>query len=162
MGTNLFCAKGARGSYGGHIIAHVMKAALMTLEEDRQEFLFTSLHCYFISPVKPEKVIYQVDSRKNSRTFSFRSIRAIQNGKMVFHCLISFRSPDSTDGDLPYNNHPMPLVPSPGDPLTITCKELVETMFGSKSSLTGPFEIYICLSHNWEDWLKTKPPIEPK
>ena len=116
IGKNLFHhSPTSRGSYGGHIVAHAMKAALMTMGDQDKQFFFSSLHCYFISPVNPEKVVYHVDSRKNGRTFCIRSIRAIQKGKTVFHCLVSFKLSTEGDADLPYNKHPMPSIPGPSD-----------------------------------------------
>ena len=153
IGKNLFHhSPTSRGSYGGHIVAHAMKAALMTMGDQDKQFLFSSLHCYFISPVNPEKVVYHVDSRKNGRTFCIRSIRAIQKGKTVFHCLVSFKLSTEGDADLPYNKHPMPSIPGPSDPLSIE-----DLLCKSTNHSPIPLIIKYCVPSSWKHGTDIKP-----
>ena len=145
-----------------------MKAALMTLTADT-EFIVSSFHCYFIAPVQPEKVIYYVNSKKDGRTFCFRSVLAIQNGKVVSQCMLSFQSTSShisNSNKLFYIKDPMPSVPEPTNEL---CMEISNTSVHAKipstAALTrGIFEFRLIVSPDWEILMKQRPmpSLEPK
>lgn len=168
VGTDLNASKGARGAFGGHVLAHAMKAALLSMGET-ETFLINSVHAYYINPIRPDRVVYIIDTTKNGRTFCFRGVRAVQDGKTGFKCLVSFKLPDSRDGHLPYLSCPMPNVPGPEDPLTVPVDSVYcvaqETLPVPKISSNAPLQcldIRYCIPDNWKELLANHTPTEPK
>jgi len=77
-----------RRVYGGQFLAQALNAASQTL---KQNFVVHSFHCYFIRAGDPRiPIIYQVDKDHDGKSFSKRSIRGIQRGKVAFHMIASF------------------------------------------------------------------------
>lgn len=150
IGTNLYKPTRGRGAYGGHIVAHLVKVALMSLEDDC-DFMISSLHCCFISPVKPEKVIYYINSRKDGRTVCFRSVQAIQNGKVACQCLLSFQPKHTRKENLFHIKDPMPLVPSPNHELCVDVSKR------SPHFTKGIIDVRVIMPPNWETLIKQTP-----
>ncbi|KAI9491530.1 HotDog domain-containing protein [Zychaea mexicana] len=114
--TNLYMSKelwlppGARGAFGGQIVAQALRAAFNTVPE---EFHVHSLHSYFILPGNVEyPVVYQVQRLRDGRSFATRFITATQRGKAIFVSSFSFAKPDSTSITLEHQST-MPDVPGP-------------------------------------------------
>ena len=79
---------GARGIYGGAVIAQSLLAATHTVEP---QFYPHSMHCYFVLAGNPHlPLIYHVDNIRAGRSFQTRTVRALQQGKCIFTCTISF------------------------------------------------------------------------
>ena len=95
--------------YGGQALAQALVAAARTVEPDRWVH---SVHCYFILPgdVKAP-IIYDVARLRDGRSFTTRSIVAIQHGRAIFNLAASFHI------DEPGAAHQidMPDVPPPDD-----------------------------------------------
>ncbi|KAH9819978.1 HotDog domain-containing protein [Melampsora americana] len=72
-----------RGAFGGNIIAQAAHAATQT--------------CYFIGFGNvdiPSGIIYHVDRLRNGKSYSTRSVRAIQQSNCIFTLLASFHKPE--------------------------------------------------------------------
>ncbi|KAI9903662.1 hypothetical protein N3K66_000191 [Trichothecium roseum] len=79
---------GARGVYGGAVIAHCLSAGQETVPED---FLPHSCHCYFLlagSSTIP--ILYYVERVRDGKSFATRTVQARQKGKCIFTTTISF------------------------------------------------------------------------
>jgi acyl-CoA thioesterase-2 len=76
--------------YGGQVAAQALRAASMTVADDR---LPHSLHGYFLRPGLVDRpVIFAVDRDRDGGSFSARHVRAIQDGEVIFSTLASFHT----------------------------------------------------------------------
>jgi len=79
---------GARGIYGGAVIAQCLAAAQKTVPED---FNVHSMHCYFVLNGNSElPVIYTVENVRQGRSFATRTVQARQRGQPIFTTTLSF------------------------------------------------------------------------
>lgn len=79
---------GARGIYGGAVIAQCLAAAQKTVPED---FNIHSMHCYFVLNGNAElPVIYTVENVRQGRSFATRTVQARQRGQPIFTTTLSF------------------------------------------------------------------------
>lgn len=79
---------GARGVYGGTVIAQSLASAQKTVPDD---FHPHSCHCYFIlagSGAVP--ILYHVERVRDGRSFATRTVQARQRGRCIFTTTISF------------------------------------------------------------------------
>ena len=134
-------------AYGGHLVAQAIKAAYLTLPVN-SDHLLNSVHCYFMCPAKPEKIRYHINDKKDGRLVCYRSVSAQQNGKNVFSCTVSFQSPDTHAGDLPYNYHHKPSVPGPSDSIP---SEKLQNIYITAIDDRYPIYIRFCSPPPW-DW----------
>lgn len=75
--------------YGGQVLAQSLSAAYKTVEEGR---LAHSIHAYFLLPGDFNlPVTYQVEPVRDGRSFTTRNVKAMQKGKQIFDCMISFQ-----------------------------------------------------------------------
>ncbi|KAL7930042.1 thioesterase-like superfamily domain-containing protein [Trichoderma chlorosporum] len=84
----LWLPPGARGVYGGAVIAQSLAAAQLTVRDD---FLVHSCHCYFLlagSATIP--IMYHVERVRDGRSFATRTVQARQKGNCIFTTTISF------------------------------------------------------------------------
>lgn len=80
---------GGKRVFGGQVLAQAMKAASLTVPEDR---VVHSLHGYFILPGDVTKpIIYDVDRIRDGGSFTTRRVVAIQNGRAIFNSSASFQ-----------------------------------------------------------------------
>ena len=92
----LWKAPGARGIYGGTVIAQSLAAAFHTVPESSKnnkyaEYLPHSMHCYFILAGNPDvPILYYVERVREGRSFLTRTVQGRQNGKCIFTTTISF------------------------------------------------------------------------
>lgn len=78
---------GAR-TYGGQFLAHTLRAAQLTVDDDR---FVHSTHSYFLrSGDTSAETTLEVDRVRDGRSFSQRQVTAWQDGKEMFRTLISF------------------------------------------------------------------------
>lgn len=106
---SLWVPPGGRGVFGGQVVGQALHAATLTVDADR---VCHSLHSYFILPGDPtHDIIYQVGRSSDRRSFTTRSVQAIQHGQTIFQAEMSF----SLASDHPALAHqrPMPDVPPP-------------------------------------------------
>ncbi|KAF2726322.1 Thioesterase/thiol ester dehydrase-isomerase [Polychaeton citri CBS 116435] len=79
---------GARGIYGGAVIAQCLAAAQRTVPDN---FTVHSMHCYFVLAGNAEiPVIYSVERVREGKSFCTRTVQARQRGKPVFTTTLSF------------------------------------------------------------------------
>lgn len=106
--------------FGGQVIGQAMVAACRTVE-DR---LPHSLHCYFIRPGDPQvPIIYEVQRLRDGRSYSTRSVTAIQHGNAIFSVTVSFHAEEESAFD---HQCKMPDVPPPEQ---FTAEELSKRTF---------------------------------
>ena len=94
--------------FGGQVAGQALVAASRTVElEDGH---IHSLHAYFLRPGDPSvPILYEVDRIRDGRSFTTRTVVAIQHGKAIFNLSASFHRPEpGLDFQLP-----MPSVPAP-------------------------------------------------
>ncbi|KAH6630504.1 thioesterase-like superfamily-domain-containing protein [Chaetomium sp. MPI-SDFR-AT-0129] len=95
LGPNIFTntrqpwhPPGARGIYGGAVIAMCLAAAQRTLASD---FLVHSCHCYFLLAGSSElPILFHVEQVRDGRSFATRTVQARQRGRCIFTTTISF------------------------------------------------------------------------
>lgn len=93
--------------FGGQVVAQSLVATQRTAPEGH---LVHSLHGYFMLPGDTEvPIIFQVERLRDGRSFSTRSVRAIQHGQPIFIMTASFQ----VEEDGFQHQDVMPDVPSP-------------------------------------------------
>ena len=84
-GTNV----GYKRIFGGQVMAQTLIAAYKTVEV---EHFAHSFHSYFLRPGDMKKSItFTVDRIRDGKSFTTRSVKAIQDGEAIFNCSISFQ-----------------------------------------------------------------------
>jgi acyl-CoA thioesterase-2 len=74
--------------FGGQVAAHALRAATMTVENDHFPH---SLHGYFLRPGKADApTILRVDRIRDGRSFTTRTVVALQDGEAIFSLTASF------------------------------------------------------------------------
>jgi acyl-CoA thioesterase-2 len=74
--------------FGGQTIAQSLMAAYRTVQAP---LIVNSLHAYFLRGGRPElPTLFFVDRIRDGRKFSTRHVTAVQKGKKIFSCLVSF------------------------------------------------------------------------
>tara|TARA_B100001287_G_scaffold247962_1_gene226918 strand:+ start:2205 stop:3077 length:873 start_codon:yes stop_codon:yes gene_type:complete len=111
LDTYLFRYKGKNAGiqriYGGQVIAQAYVAANATIEDDKH---LHSLHAYFLRPgIIKQPVLFSVDPVRNGRSFSTRTVKAIQNNEVIFTMTVSFQK----DEEGFTHSIEMPKVPAP-------------------------------------------------
>ena len=75
--------------YGGQVLGQALVAASRTVPEDR---IAHSLHGYFLRPGDTKvPILYKVDRIRDGKSFTTRSVIAIQHGRAIFSMSISFQ-----------------------------------------------------------------------
>lgn len=134
---------GARGIYGGAVIAQSLSAAMLTVPSD---FAVHSMHCYFVLAGDSEiPILYHVERVRDGRSFITRTVQARQRGKPIFTTTLSFSRANSGGKKKLEHATPMPAVPLPDD-----------SSPGSKKRFDegggGPFESQKAGVANRESW----------
>jgi len=79
---------GARGIYGGAVIAQCLAAAQKTVPHN---FTVHSMHCYFVLNGNAEiPIIFHVEHVREGRSFATRTVQARQRGQPIFTTTLSF------------------------------------------------------------------------
>jgi acyl-CoA thioesterase-2 len=99
---NLF----GKNVFGGQVLGQALMAAGRTVE-DR---LAHSLHAYFLRPGDATTpIVYSVERVRDGKSFTTRTVKAIQHGEIIFTMMASFSiAEDGLDHQMP-----MPTVPAP-------------------------------------------------
>lgn len=93
---------GARGIYGGAVIAQSLASAQVTVPDD---FLPHSCHCYFLlAGDSSVPILYHVERVRDGRSFTTRTVQARQKGRCIFTTTISFVR-DGANGDVKQVSH---------------------------------------------------------
>ncbi|CZT47698.1 related to acyl-CoA thiolesterase [Rhynchosporium secalis] len=96
---------GARGIYGGAVIAQSLAAAQRTVPPN---FVVHSMHCYFVLAGDSEiPVMYYVEHVREGKSFATRTVQARQRGKAIFTTTLSFMRENS--GGKKQVRHAVPL-----------------------------------------------------
>lgn len=104
---------GARGVYGGAVIAQCLSAAQLTVPED---FTVHSMHCYFVLAGNSEiPIIYHVERVRTGRSFATRTVQARQRGAVIFTTTMSFTRENSAGAQKIEHAVDMPTVQPPAD-----------------------------------------------
>ena len=81
---------GARGVFGGNVCGQALVAARRTVEDQR--FEIHSLHSYFLRPGNNSiPILYRVQRTRDGRNFATRSVEGVQNGLVIYSCMVSFQ-----------------------------------------------------------------------
>jgi acyl-CoA thioesterase-2 len=87
-GVNTAGAEVRHALYGGQVAAQALRAAGLTVPDDRFPH---SLHGYFLRPGRFDlPVVLCVDRDRDGGSFSARHVTAIQDGEVIFSMLASF------------------------------------------------------------------------
>jgi len=99
---NLF----GRNAFGGQVLGQALMAAGRTVEDK----LAHSLHAYFLRPGDAEApIVYDVERVRDGKSFTTRTVKAIQHGEIIFTMMASFAIAEGG-----YDHQfPMPEVPAP-------------------------------------------------
>ncbi|OMJ29149.1 Acyl-coenzyme A thioesterase 8 [Smittium culicis] len=91
----IWIPKGARGVFGGQVVAQALAAAILTVSP---EFIVHSLHSYFLLAGKQnEPIYYHVERIRDGRSFSSRTVLAKQKGRIIFSMSCSFQVIESSN-----------------------------------------------------------------
>ncbi|KAF8559325.1 hypothetical protein OG21DRAFT_1402879 [Imleria badia] len=119
--VNLFVPVRARGVFGGQVISQAIVSATKCVDPA------FGLHCYFLLSASPAvPIIYFVERLREGRSYSTRSVKAVQNGKIIFQLLCSFHIPEPWQ---PSHQWPVPV----GVPNLEDC-ELEEDLFRCRAA----------------------------
>ncbi|XP_034724418.1 acyl-coenzyme A thioesterase 8 [Etheostoma cragini] len=100
--------------FGGQIIGQALVAAAKSVNDNLYAH---SLHCYFVRAGDPKvPVLYQVERTRDGRSFTVRSVKAIQHGQPILICQASFHMLQPSPLQHQFT---MPVVPKPEDLLTV-------------------------------------------
>jgi len=95
-------------AYGGQIAAQSLMAAGRTVDDPARRV--HSLHGYFLRPGQTkDTMVYLVDRLRDGRSFSTRTVRAVQHGETIFFMTASFAVADSG----PEHQFERPAAPDP-------------------------------------------------
>ncbi|MGH0030519.1 MAG: acyl-CoA thioesterase, partial [Myxococcota bacterium] len=76
--------------FGGQVLAQAMVAANRTVEDRAAH----SLHGYFLRPGDPHTpILFEVNRIRDGRSFTTRTVVAIQKGEAIFNLSISYQKP---------------------------------------------------------------------
>ncbi|KAL8834405.1 MAG: hypothetical protein Q9170_003773 [Blastenia crenularia] len=87
---------GARGVYGGAVIAQCLSAAQQSIpppspSNGNSVFLIHSMHCYFVlAGDSAIPIVYYVERVRDGKSFITRTVQARQKGKCIFTTTLSF------------------------------------------------------------------------
>ncbi|QIW96560.1 hypothetical protein AMS68_002078 [Peltaster fructicola] len=102
---------GARGIFGGAVIAQCLSAAQQTVPAN---FTVHSMHCYFVLNGNADiPVIFHVERIRDGRSFATRTVQARQRGQPIFTTTLSFTREGSGGAVKVEHAHEMPAVPLP-------------------------------------------------
>jgi acyl-CoA thioesterase II len=97
---------GGKSVFGGQVIGQALVAAGRTVEGRAPH----SLHAYFLLPGDMSAaIVYEVDRIRDGRSFTARSVQAIQHGRPILSMIASFQA----DERGLEHQAPMPQVPPP-------------------------------------------------
>ncbi len=75
--------------FGGQVLGQALSAAYQTVPAERGVH---SLHAYFLRPGDAKKpIVYNVDCIRDGKSFTTRSVIAIQNGRAILNMAASFQ-----------------------------------------------------------------------
>ncbi len=110
--------------FGGQVIAQSLVAASRTV--DTKDRLPHSLHAYFLIGGDPRiPIVYEVDRIRDGRSFTTRTVKAIQHGQAIFSMLVSFHTEEQAF------DHQMTMPDVPGPDALPSDSEIRKTVLAS-------------------------------
>jgi len=98
-----------RGIFGGQIISQALVSATNCVDA---AYKLHSMHCYFLLSASAEvPIIYHIERARDGRSYVTRTVKASQNGRIIFLLVCSFQKPEP---EQPSYQWPMP--PNVPDP----------------------------------------------
>jgi len=108
---SLWVPRRARGVFGGQVISQALVSATSSVDP---AYAIHSLHCYFLLSASASiPILYYVERPRQGKSYTTRSVKASQSGKIVFIMICSFHKPEPLQ-----LSHQMPLppdIPAPDD-----------------------------------------------
>jgi acyl-CoA thioesterase-2 len=148
-GVNTAGADARPTLYGGQVAAQALRAAALTVADDRFPH---SLHGYFLRPGRFDlPVILHVDRDRDGGSFSARHVTAVQDGEVIFSMIASFHR-DEEGGTLDRLAHE-PVAPPEGDGRS-DWAQLLEIVEVTKTDLRNPRK-----RHTDKFWVRLKHPL---
>lgn len=99
---------GFRQLFGGQVIGQSLSAASQTVAAERH---MHSMHAYFLRPGDATlPVVYEVDRVRDGGSFATRRVLAIQKGRPIYSCSVSFQRDEE---GFSHQTPSMPDVPGP-------------------------------------------------
>lgn len=99
---------GFRALFGGQVLGQALAAAYQTVESER---IAHSFHSYFLLPGDASRpVVYDVENVRDGKSFSARRIKAVQEGRNIFHMTASFQTAET---GMTHQYAELPSVPPP-------------------------------------------------
>ena len=93
--------------FGGQVIGQALSATQETVDNSRKAH---SLHAYFLRPGRIDMpILYDVQRIRDGKSFTTRTVNAIQNGEYIFNMSVSFKISE----ERLEHQFEMPDVPSP-------------------------------------------------
>ena len=75
--------------FGGQVIGQALSATQETVDNSRKAH---SLHAYFLRPGRIDMpILYDVQRIRDGKSFTTRTVNAIQNGEYIFNMSVSFK-----------------------------------------------------------------------
>jgi acyl-CoA thioesterase II len=156
---------GARGIYGGAVIAQCLAAAQRTVPHN---FTVHSMHCYFVLAGDSEiPVMYYVEHVREGKSFATRTVQARQRGKCIFTTTMSFVRENS--GGKKTVQHSVPIPQNLRMPVEETVSEERENarLTGGSPFVSQQIEILNSGSSNPHEkktrhWIKARGRISPE
>jgi len=88
----LYLPMTARGAFGGQVISQALVSATNCVDPS---YALHSMHCYFLLSASPAvPILYYVERVREGRTYTTRSVKAKQQGRIVFVLMCSFQKPE--------------------------------------------------------------------
>ncbi|KAG0651364.1 Acyl-coenzyme A thioesterase 8 [Hyphodiscus hymeniophilus] len=156
---------GARGIYGGAVIAQCLAAAQRTVPSN---FAVHSMHCYFVLAGDSEiPVMYYVEHVREGKSFATRTVQARQRGKAIFTTTMSFVRENS--GGTKTVEHAVPLPQNIKMPVEETEQEALNNikLMGNSPFVSQRINILNSESTNPHEkktrqWIKARGRISPE
>jgi acyl-CoA thioesterase len=106
---SLWVPCGARGVFGGQVIAQSLVAAGKTISSPLG---LHSQHCYFVLPALASPPIeFHVERLRDGRSYATRLVRAVQRDKVIFVLIASYTLPPSAMPPLAQSGTPFSFTP---------------------------------------------------
>ncbi|GAA2125815.1 acyl-CoA thioesterase [Nocardioides bigeumensis] len=124
-------------AYGGDMVGAAAAAAMRSVTDGKT---MHSIHSYFLRPVDiGAEVLYEVELLRDGRGYSTRQVRAYQNGKQVYVCLVGFAVGDPAAAE--FGPEPPDDVPDP-ESLPSSAAYLEPFEPGGSSTMTAESKAY--------------------
>jgi len=138
----LWLPPGARGIFGGAVIAQTLAAAQRTVPAN---FVVHSFHCFFVlAGDSSTPILYHVERVREGRSFCTRTVQARQRGKCIFTVTCSFVREGSGGEQTVEHQYSMPPDVSP-PPEDYEQPTFLDSQRGGPGSAgeKSPFESYM-------------------